>query len=170
MAAAAINVRIRKADLAVAEDRTLLIHLLNAYAEDPMGGGESLSETTKATLAEKLHNFPTSHVWFAYCNDGSNEVGCGLCTCFEGFSTFAAKRLMNIHDMGVLPAYRGKGIASRLMAEVEQYCKGKGDFCKVTLEVLSNNHPAKSCYAKYGFAPYELGEDAGHAEFWQKKI
>ena len=164
------EISIRKANLASPEDRTLLVYLLNEYAEDAMGGGESLSETTKETLAEKMFSFPTSHVWFAYSNDGSNEVGCGLCTCFEGFSTFAAKRLINIHDMAVLPAYRGRGIASRLMAEVERYCQEEGDFCKLTLEVLSNNHPAKRCYAKYGFAPYELGEDAGHAEFWQKKL
>ena len=164
--AAPVDITIRKADLALPEDRKLLIYLLNEYAEDPMGGGESLSETTKETLAHKLHNFPTSHVWFAYCNG----VGCGLCTCFEGFSTFAAKRLINIHDMAVLPSYRSKGIASRLMAEVERFCQEKGDFCKITLEVLSNNHPAKSCYVKCGFAPYELGEEAGHAEFWQKKL
>jgi hypothetical protein len=43
-------------------------------------------------------------------------------------------------------------------------------FCKITLEVLSSNHPAKQLYAGAGFAPYELDPMAGHALFWQKKI
>ena len=33
----------------------------------------------------------------------------GLATTFEGFSTFAAKPLINIHDIAVLPDYRGRG-------------------------------------------------------------
>ena len=43
-------------------------------------------------------------------------------------------------------------------------------FCKITLEVLSSNHPAKQLYAGAGFAPYELDPMAGQALFWQKKI
>jgi len=51
----------------------------------------------------------------------------------------------------------------------EYYISSIG-FCKITLEVLSSNHPAKQLYAGAGFAPYELDPMAGHALFWQKKI
>ena len=94
----------------------MLVYLLNEYAKDPFGGGEELPATTMATLGETLRDFPTSHVFFAY----SGDEPCGLCTCIEGFSTFAAKRLMNIHDMAVLLPYRGRGISTRLLEEAQK--------------------------------------------------
>ena len=42
--------------------------------------------------------------------------------------------------------------------------------CKLTLEVLSENHAAKKAYARYGFGPYELDPKAGQAHFWQKAL
>ncbi len=47
--------------------------------------------------------------------------------------------------------------------------KSKG-CCKVILEVLSNNEPAKSAYSKFGFLGYQLDPAAGPALFWQKLL
>ena len=47
-----------------------------------------------------------------------NPVGAAVC--FIGFSTFAAKPLINIHDFVVLPAARGKGVGRRLLEAVEK--------------------------------------------------
>lgn len=116
----------------------------------------------------------------------------GLATTFEGFSTFAAKPLINIHDIAVLPEYRGKGtvclhvcrllfmfhfhiclhaigVGQVLLQEVEDFARSRG-CCKLTLEVLQGNIIAQKAYSKFGFAGYELGDGLGHAMFWQKKL
>ena len=40
----------------------------------------------------------------------------GLIDCFAGFSTFAAKPLLNVHDIVVHASRRGQGIAQALLA------------------------------------------------------
>jgi len=42
--------------------------------------------------------------------------------------------------------------------------------CKVTMEVLANNHSAKASYSRFGFKAFELQEGAGIAEYWQKYL
>ncbi len=92
-----------------------------------------------------------------------------LVNCFENFSTFSCKPLVNIHDIVVLEEYRGNGISQKMLEKVEEIAKSKG-CCKITLEVLSNNEAAKSSYRKFGFSSYELDPKAGSALFWQKQI
>ena len=40
----------------------------------------------------------------------------GLLNCMEGFSTFAARPLLNIHDCCVATAFRRQGISSQMLA------------------------------------------------------
>jgi ribosomal protein S18 acetylase RimI-like enzyme len=42
--------------------------------------------------------------------------------------------------------------------------------CKLTLEVLSENHAAKASYRAFGFDDYTLDPTTGHALFWQKEL
>ena len=93
----------------------------------------------------------------------------GLVNCFEAFSTFSCKPLINIHDIVVLKKYRCKGVSQKMLNKVEQIARTKG-CCKITLEVLSNNEVAKSAYRKFGFSDYELDPKAGTALFWQKDL
>ena len=76
---------------------------------------------------------------------------------------------MYIHDFAILGGYRGKKLSQLLLAKIEEYAVNK-KCCKVTLEVLENNHAAKKAYQNYGFAGYELLEEGGAALFWQKKL
>ena len=46
-----------------------IIELLNGYATDIMGGGENLSEYTRANLTRELRNRPSAHVFIAYVLD-----------------------------------------------------------------------------------------------------
>jgi ribosomal protein S18 acetylase RimI-like enzyme len=85
----------------------------------------------------------------------------------QGFSTFACKPLINIHDLAVLSGYRGKRIAERMLTLVETVARERGA-CKLTLEVLSGNVPAMKLYARVGFAQYALDPAAGQAAFMQK--
>ena len=89
--------------------------------------------------------------------------------CVWGFSTFAASPLVNIHDLIVSPEARGEGVGKALFAAVEEIARDKGA-CKVTLEVLSGNEPAKALYASLGYGDYTLDPEQGTALFWQKKM
>ena len=99
-----------------------------------MGGGAGLSEYARANLVCELKDLPTFHGALAYAGDEA----VGLINCFAGFSTFAAKPLLNIHDIVVHAGARGQGIARALLGWAEQRARELG-CCKLTLEVLSNN-------------------------------
>ncbi len=142
-----------------------LVELLDDYARDEMGGAEPLSESTKESLVANLAQVPNAFSFIAYVD---NEPA-GLINCFQAFSTFKSQPLVNIHDVTVREKYRGLGISQQLLDAVEQKAKERG-CCKVTLEVLAGNEPAKRSYVKYGFSAYELVPEQGHATFWEKKI
>jgi GNAT superfamily N-acetyltransferase len=158
-------ITIQPADLNKPAHASAVVHLLNAYAQDPMGGGEPLSDFTQANLVSEMAKRPTIHVVLAFV-DGNPA---GLINCIEGFSTFACKPLLNIHDVVVLADYRGQGISSQLLQKAEEIAKSLG-CCKLTLEVLEGNQPAQAAYIANGFAGYQLDPQIGRAMFWQKKL
>jgi ribosomal protein S18 acetylase RimI-like enzyme len=139
--------------------------LLDAYARDPMGGGEPLCEASRAAVVSGLAATPGAFSLIARL-DGDPA---GLANCFTGFSTFAAQPLVNVHDLAVLPRHRGRGIGRALLRAVEQEARRRGA-SKVTLEVLSRNEPAKALYRSHGFGDYALDPTAGTAQLWQKTI
>jgi len=158
-------IEIIQADLTNSTHANALITLLNQYALDPMGGGEALSDFTKQNLASEIQKRSDTTVILAF--DGDKPAG--LINCIEGFSTFACKPLMNIHDVYVSADSRGKGVATKLLQAAEDLAIEK-KCCKITLEILEGNEPAKLAYLKFGFASYELDPEMGKAMFWQKKL
>jgi len=153
------------ADYADTEHGQDIIHLLDEYANDPMGGGQPLSAFTKNKLISSLTNIPKAFSILSYID----SIPVGLANCFEGFSTFQCKPLINIHDIAVINKYRGKGIGQNLLQKIEEIAVER-QCCKITLEVLDGNESAISAYKKFGFSPYELQSEYGHAMFWEKKI
>ncbi|MEM8858618.1 MAG: GNAT family N-acetyltransferase [Chloroflexota bacterium] len=139
--------------------------LLNSYAQDPMGGGEPINSENLRVLPKRLADFPTAFSLIAYVNGQP----AGLANCFWGFSTFAAKPLVNIHDFAVRPEFRGIGLSRKLLEAIEAIAQDKG-CCKITLEVLSENHVAMAAYRRFGFGGYQLTPEVGQAVFWQKKL
>lgn len=158
--------KIERVDYSNSNHASALLEMLNHYAEDPMGGGESLSSATKANLIAEMAKRDTVFSFLAWDDNGD---AIGLVNCVEGFSTFAAKPLCNVHDIAVKDDYRGQGIAQKLFDAVKEESRKRG-CCKLTLEVLSGNEPARLAYKKYGFQPYELDPEIGNAEFWEMKI
>ncbi len=142
-----------------------LVSLMDYYAQDPMGGGKALKEDVKKNLAKQLSKLSHAFSVMAFA-DGK---AIGLINCFEAFSTFACKPLINIHDVIVLKEYRGQGVAQMMLQKVEDVARDKG-CCKITLEVLSGNEKAKSSYKKFGFRDYELDPKMGTALFWEKQL
>jgi GNAT superfamily N-acetyltransferase len=153
------------ANLSDSHHANTMVRLLDAYACDAMGGGEGLSDYTKTHLANALAQRAGVHVLLAFVN----EAPAGLAICMEGFSTFACKPLLNIHDVYVAPAFRGTGLSSRLLSKAESIARGLG-CCKLTLEVLEGNKVAQASYVRFGFAGYQLDPATGRAMFWQKKL
>lgn len=158
-------VEIILADYTNPKHRQAVVDLLDDYAQDPMGGGEALPEDTRTHLIDEMAKRDYVFSILAFVD----ETPVGLANCVEGFSTFAAKPVMNIHDIAVVEGYRGQGIAKRLLQEVETLAQFRG-CCKLTLEVIQGNEPAKIAYQKFGFKPYQLDEAMGIAEFWQKYL
>lgn len=160
-----MNIEVIQADYANPKHSKEIPELLDAYASDPMGGGKPLEAKVKENLVAELGKLSHAFTVMAYI-DGTPV---GLANCFEGFSTFACKPLVNVHDIVVLKAFRGHGVSQALLRKVEDIAKAKG-CCKMTLEVLSKNEVAKGAYRKFGFSSYELDPQAGTALFWQKSI
>jgi GNAT superfamily N-acetyltransferase len=154
-----------EADLSKTEHQDATVQLLNAYAMDPMGNGRPLSETARRDLIPGLRQHPTTMVFLAY----NGAVPVGLAICFRGFSTFAARPLVNVHDYFVIPAYRGGGIGRLLFAAIEQRARDIG-CCRLTLEVQENNHRAKRVYAAAGFAQAVHVPAAGGSLFLSKPL
>lgn len=142
-----------------------LLMLLDLYAQDSMGGGEPLSAACRQQLPQVLQQCAAAISLIAY-QDGTPA---GLLNAFQTVSTFAARPLINIHDLAVAPAFRGRRIATALLQHIEQIARER-NCCKLTLEVLSGNHTARHTYHRCGFAGYELDPAQGHALFWQKKL
>ncbi|MEJ2330576.1 MAG: GNAT family N-acetyltransferase [Gammaproteobacteria bacterium] len=159
------DLHIRSADYSDASDAADIIHLMQAYAQDPMGGGELLSADVVRNLVSNLAQIPGAFSLLAFA--GGEAVG--LVTCFEGFSTFKCKPLINIHDVIVLPSCRGNGIVGRMLQQVEQIARERG-CCKLTLEVLEGNKAARHAYGKAGFTDYMLLPETGRAIFQHKLI
>ncbi len=140
-----------------------LVDLMDTYARDPAGGGEPLSDFARGNLVTQLAARPFIFSVLAFDNDQP----VGLVNAIEGFSTFACRPLVNVHDVVVATGHRGRGIAGWMFAEVESIARERGA-CKLTLEVLQGNASARALYERLGFALYQLDPGMGHAQFLQK--
>ncbi len=116
-------------------------------------------------LVDRLQAHPTTLIFLAF--DGDQPVG--IATCFVGFSTFAARPLVNIHDLHVVLDYRRRGVGRSLLQAVEKKA-GELGCCKLTLEVQEENHVAQGLYRGFGFDGGQYEPAAGVVLFRQKKL
>ena len=159
------EVQVLEADLTRPDHADAVLALTDAYARDPMGNGRPLPAEVRAALIEGLRRHPTTVVFLAY-HEGE---AVGIATCFLGFSTFAARPLLNVHDLAVLSDRRGRGIGRRLLDAVEDKARAL-DCCKVTLEVQENNRRARRVYEAAGFSRATYEAAAGGALFLSKPL
>ena len=158
-------VEIVEADLTRAEHQQVVLELVDAYARDPMGNGKPLSKEVRRALIPGLQQHPTTLIFLAF--QAGKAVG--IAVCFLGFSTFAARPLINIHDLAVLPSQRGQGTGRRLLEAIERKARETG-CCKLTLEVQENNHRARRLYEAVGFSQSVYEEAAGGSLFLSKPL
>ena len=157
------KVQIVRADYGNADHAVALVEMLDAYAREPAGGGHALSDYARTHLVAALAARAQAYSVLAF--DGTQVVG--LVNCIEGFSTFACKPLVNVHDVAVAVSHRGQRIGERMLALAEDIARTRGA-CKMTLEVLTGNVGANRLYERIGFASYQLDPAFGTATFLQK--
>ncbi len=150
-----MTIDVREADLAAPADAAAIVALVDAYAREPVGGGASLAPEVAARLVAGLRAHATTLVLLAFV-DGR---AVGVAICFFGFSTFAARPLVNVHDLAVLPGARRRGVGRALLAAVEVRARARR-CCKITLEVLDRNERARALYESVGFADVAVGDSA----------
>lgn len=156
---------IQAVDFSSAAQCTDFLDLLEHYMLGPTGNGQPMAPELRARLPLELARRPTVLCFMAY----ENGKAAGLINCVEGFSTFAGKPLLNVHDIIVHEGFRRRGIARALLAHAEQVARERG-CCKLTLEVLEGNSGARRAYEDFGFAAYQLDPAMGRALFMEKKL
>jgi GNAT superfamily N-acetyltransferase len=159
------QIAVIEADLSRPDHQEATVYLLNAYAMDPMGDGQPLSENARRDVIPGLREHPTTLVFLAY----RDTEPVGLAICFRGFSTFAARPLVNISDYFVFPKHRGAGIGRLLLGAIEQRARDLG-CCRLTLEVQEHNHHAKRVYAAAGFSQSIHVPEAGGSLYLSKPL
>lgn len=160
-----MGIEVVEADLSDPRHAEDVVAMTAAYALDEMGNDGPLPDDVLARLVPGLREHPTTLVLLAY-EDG---VPVGIATSFRTFSTFSARPVMNLHDLSVVRAHRGKGIGRALLRALETKARERG-CVKLSLEVQENNTRARSLYAAAGFAQAVYGEAAGAALFYVRSL
>lgn len=142
-----------------------VLALVDQYAQDPMGNEQPLDTSVRESLIQGLKAHPTTLIFVALVN----QEPLGIAVCFRGFSTFAAKPLINLHDLYVHKSTRGTNLGRTLLEAISEKARKIGA-CKVTLEVQSQNHRAQSVYTAAGFTPPTYAQQADPVLFLTKPI
>ncbi len=162
------SIQIIQADLTNPRHQADLIAMLDAYAQDPMGGGQPMPDDVKTRLIPGLQAHPATFIFLAYQQNPDDPDAIhkpvGIANCFLGFSTFAAKPLINIHDLAVIPNARRLGVGQKLLDAVADKARSL-HCCAVTLEVRDDNPAARNLYQAYGFHD----NNTPH-RFWKLKL
>lgn len=161
---AASRLRIVEADFDDPAHRAGIVRILDSYASDPVGGAEPLAPDVRERLVAELQAHPMAQVLLAL----ADREPVGVAVCFQGFSTFQARPLLNVHDLAVLPASRGRGIGRALLRAAEDRARRRG-CCKLTLEVQDDNRRAYALYESFGFSDFVVG-DSGPTRFLSKPL
>jgi len=150
-----MKLEVREADFSNPDHCAGIVEVLNSYAADPVGGGVPLTPQVRELLVPALWNIPHALVLLAF----ADQQAVGIAVCFLGFSTFQARPLLNIHDLAVVPEYRGRGIGRTLLSAAEAHALRRG-CCKLTLEVQDDNRRARKLYESFGFADFVVNDSA----------
>lgn len=143
--------KIQEADLANAQHASAMVELIDSYARGPGGQNAPLTELARGNMAEGLRDHPMAFVLLAWVD----ERPVGVAICLWGFSTFAGRPTVNVHDFAVCPDSQNQGIGRALLDEVEARARLRG-CCKMTLEVHDQNDGAKRLYRRFGFGPWDI--------------
>lgn len=143
---------------------TALVQLMEQYKNE-ISGTTTFDDNIKGSLVPELSRRPNITVVLAL----AHTTPVGFAIAIEGFSTFACRPLLNVHDLFVTPQYRQSGIAKQLLETLESDAQKRG-CTKLTLEVLEKNIPALTLYETLGYQPYTQNSALGRALFYHKTL
>lgn len=161
--------QLERIDLENPRHQSALRTLLDHYAAGPTGTGQGLAADVHERLLPGLQRMPGYAGWLVMQDAGPAARALGLINTFLGFSTFAARPLLNIHDLVVHADARGQGLGRVLMGAAERWARRQA-CCKLTLEVLTGNATAHALYVSVGYQPYALDPVLGVAQLMQKPL
>lgn len=147
-------------DLTLGKDQHACLSLLNDYMCDPMGSNAPIPNGLGEEIIKGLNEISTYRGFFFLVDN----IPVGYATCFRNFSTFAAKPLLNIHDIILSPTVRGKGYGKAFLNLICDFAKNDG-CCRVNLEVREDNAVAINTYKSLGFGPCKP-----NMYFWEKRL
>lgn len=159
-----LDLQIYQADLTNAEHCDAIVRLINEYAHDPLEVRQSLPNDVLARMTDGLREHPT--LVFLAQREGAII---GVAVCLSGYTTFAARPALNIHDLAVTAAQRGRGAGTALLAAVERHARQIG-CARITLEVRAANHAARRLYQRNGFDGAQHTADDGATLFCVKQL
>jgi ribosomal protein S18 acetylase RimI-like enzyme len=134
-------ITIVEADLTDPEQAGALVEIIDSYARGPGGQNAPIEAEARQRMAPGLAAHPAAFALLARVD----SAFVGVAVCVWGFSTFAGRASLNIHDLAVLPAFRGRGIGRALLEGAERRARDR-DGAKLTLEVHDSNTGAKRLY------------------------
>ena len=137
-------VYVKRVDYQSERDVRDLTQMFREYAKVEESDREELDQ-----IGSHLAKIPQAFSVLAYDGPDRNRV-LGLINCFEGFSTFQLRPLVNVHDVIVTSEARGRGVASEMLDEVARIARDR-NCCRLTLEVYASNTSARRAYEKHGF-------------------
>jgi len=147
------------------EHASAVVELLDCFAREPLILGRGLPQEVQLAIVPELRKRPGALVLLA--SEEGRAVA--LAICFEGFSTFSARSLLNIHDLYVCESHRGQGLGAKLIGVIEEEARQR-NCCAITLEVRGDNLTAQRLYSRCGFTGTAAVSPSDAHGFWQKKL
>jgi ribosomal protein S18 acetylase RimI-like enzyme len=147
-----------RADLALLEPLWVSIHHRHAESMPELAPYVSDARTwaVRGALYAELLAKPDTVLFLAEA--GADPVGYGLAHVMTAADTWLADtwatgaRVGEIESLGVLPAYRGRGLGTRLLDALERELEA-GGVADLVLGVLPGNDAAIRLYRRRGYRP-----------------
>lgn len=144
-------------DFADEADVAAFAALMAEFAAEPVSASPHLDAAHFVRVARDLARRAGSIAIFA--SRPEVEPPEGVLLAFEGYSSFAAAPIFNVHDVHVTPAARGRGLGTALIEAIAEVGREHGH-AKLTLEVAASNAGAIRLYRRLGFRGLDGAESA----------
>src|SRR5262247_2590803 len=105
-----------EADFGNPQHQDAIVHLVDAYARDPMGGGKALPEEVHTALIPGLQRHPTTLVFLAWHGD----TPVGIAICFGFMLIFGDIPLWNIYSYCIVLPYVPVDVSHRPCCHEEE--------------------------------------------------
>lgn len=132
-------------------DRTAVLEMMETFYRSPAvytNGSEEIFTADINACLDPCDPFLSGYVITA------GEETAGYCMIARSFSTEFGKHCVWVEDIYLLPAFRGRGIVTRVL----DFIRAEHSGCVLRLETEKENVRAVEAYKQYGFSDLPYGE------------